>query len=576
MINPLENKLITPTSMSLEKIQEQRQLLDIEQGIAINRAFVSNDAMEILKAQTFLQNWDKKKASVSETKSILVDPYSLSSSTGYRQTPQKISFQSLRNMSRVPIIRAIIETRKDQVSAFCDYTEDEYTTGFKIQKKSKKKAGQRDVITKQDQNTIDELSEFVLNCGNTQDKWYGDTFDSFLRKFVDDGLTIDQATFEVVQNRKGLPSQIIVTDGATYRVADTYNEPITRENRHLSVNGYLPSHVQVIDGQVQNYFYPWELCFGVRNPQTNIMKAGYGRSELEDLVDTVISLVNADQYNSNFFKVGSNPRGIIRYSGNINSTTLQDLKENWNAQVAGVNNMHKTPVINADKVDWINTHQTNRDMEYSVFQEFLIKITCALYKIDPSEIGFNLSGSGGVQPMFEGNNEARLKYSKDKGLKPLLKQIQFWINKFWIAPQAPDYEFVFVGLDGGTKESELDTDIKRVNSFLTLNELREKQNLPPLKNGDVPMNPTYTNYIQALASQEQQQKMQEQQQEMQEQQMNQEQAQQDEDRYSEGGSSEDEYSDEENSDEYSDAPIEEENPIVKAFGGYFNQLISKN
>lgn len=560
---PQDNYSFANLPTTLDNIREEKALLVIKEQIALNKAFSSEDAGEVLKAQRFLKEWEvKNNSSSSQTKSILVDPYTLNSSAGYRQTPQKISYESLRNMSRIPIIRAIIETRKDQVSAFCNYTEDDYSTGFKIQKKTKKRVGEKDTLTDQERSNIEFLAEFILNCGNSEDVWYGDSFDSFLRKLTDDSLTLDQAVYEITSDRKGAPTQAIVTDAATYRLADTYNEKVTSDNKHLASRGYLPAYVQIINGQVENYFYPWELCFGVRNPQTNIHKAGYGRSELEDLTQTVIALVNADQYNGNFFKVGSNPRGIIKYSGNVNSTTLQDLKENWNAQVAGVNNMHKTPVINADKVDWINTHQSNRDMEYSSYQEFLIKITCAMYKIDPSEIGFNLSGNTESSPLFEGSNEARLKYSKDKGLKPLLKQIQFWINKYLITPKAPDYEFVFVGLDGGSEESELDTDIKQLNSFLTLNELREKRGLSALESGDVPLNPVYVNYIQALKSQQLQQEMQDMQMQSQESISN--------------GIPEDEIYEDETIQDYPPESAEEENPINKAFSEYFTQLISKN
>lgn len=503
-------------SFSLESVQEQQQLLDIERSIALNKAFKSEDAGEILKAQTFLQKWSIKDSNQS-TKSILVDPHTLSASTGYRETPQRVSYDSLRGMSRIPIIRAIIETRKDQVAAFCNYTEDEYETGFKIQKKQLRKNQEQVENTPEEDRIIENIAHFILNCGNSQDKWYADTFDTFVRKIVDDSLSIDQAVFEIVPNKKGNPSQFLAVDSTTYRIADTYNAPITKENQHIAIDRCLPAYVQLIDGQIAESFYPWELCFGVRNPQTSIYKFGYGRSELEDLMQTVIALLNADQYNGNFFKVGSNPRGIIKYSGNINSTTLQDLRENWNTQVAGVNNMHKTPVINADKVDWINTHQSNRDMEYSHYQEFLIKITCAVYKIDPSEVGFNMSGSMGQQPMFESNNESRLKYSKDKGLKPLLKQIQFWLNKYVVSRLNSDYEMVFVGIDGGSRDSELDIDIKELNSFTTLNEIRKKRNMPPLENGDIPLNSTYTNYLNSIKQGEQQEQQMQQQQEQAEQ-----------------------------------------------------------
>ena len=57
-----------------------------------------------------------------------------------------------------------------------------------------------------------------------------------------------------------------------------------------------------------------------------------------------------------------------------------------------------------------------------------------------------MQGSSDAKPMFEGNNEARLKYSRDKGLKPLLKRIEFWINMWIVSQLEKDYELRFVGI----------------------------------------------------------------------------------------------------------------------------------
>jgi len=47
-----------------------------------------------------------------------------------------------------------------------------------------------------------------------------------------------------------------------------------------------------------------------------------------------------------------------------------------------------------------------------------------------------------------------------------------------------------VGLNGLTIEEELDMDIKKVGSFMTVNEVREKYEMKPLEFGDVPTNAT--------------------------------------------------------------------------------------
>jgi hypothetical protein len=175
------------------------------------------------------------------------------------------------------------------------------------------------------------------------------------------------------------------------------------------------------------------------------------------------------------------------------------------AMVAGVQNSWRTPILEADKMEWIDPQRNNTDMQFAKWQEYLIKLSCASYKIDPSEIGFPMSGSSDTKPMFEGNNEARLKYSKDKGLAPLLKFIEHKLNKYIVNALDQGFEFKFVGMNPENEADLVDLDIKKASSFMGYKEVRKKYNLPEkLAEGDIILNPYYMQMIQ----QQQQEKMQ--------------------------------------------------------------------
>lgn len=480
----------------IDNLAERREQLAQEEQLVLEKAYSSGNAEAIIKANSYRTQQLNHSGIHKGSKSILVDPNMVSSAFGYKAKPFQLSYEVLRAMSRLHVIKAIIETRKDQVSDFAQPQPDKYSTGFVIEKKQSLFEQGEVKNTREDRRNIDWLTEFILNCGVEKNKWHGDTFDMFCRKIVQDSLTLDQQTFEIVPNRRGLPVEFFATDAATYRLADSFLATTSEVNK---INGYYPAYVQLYEGRVHTDFYPWELCFGVRNPQTDLATNGYGRSELEDMVQTVTSILNADQYNANYFKVGSNPGGIFRYSGSVSPTVLKDFKEQWLSEVTGVMNMHRIPMINADQIDYIQTHQSNRDMEYSHYQEFLIRICCALYKIDPSEIGFHFNGgiSGDSKNLFDGNNASRLEFSKDKGLRPLLRQVQFWINKYIIQRLDDRYQFKFVGLSEKEEQLALDADIKRVTNIETLNEVRNRRGLPDLEYGDQVLNPTYIQYLQA-------------------------------------------------------------------------------
>lgn len=475
-------------SNSLEFILAEEQRIGIEKQLALEKAFGSNDVPSILKAQNYINSIEKKQE--IPIKSLMSDPMDVANSFGYKDKPYQLSYDMLRAMSKTHIIKAIIGTRKSQVLNYCDPQRDKYSTGFVIDKKGKWRASQKDKkLTAPEQKKAEEITEFILNCGNTSNKWHGDTFEKFMKKLLNDSLEIDQATFEVVRDRAGRPIEFFATDGATYRIADSYSDESKSEAEEI--NGYKPYYVQVYNGRVEQEFYPWELSFGTRNASTDIRTNGYGKAELEDMIQTITSILNSDLYNANFFKVGSDPKGIITYSGNINQNTINDFRQQWQAQVAGAVNAHKTPIINGDKINWIPTHVPNKDMEFAKYQEFLIKIGCAIYIIDPSEIGFPMDGaSDGNKGLGGGNNAEKLKYSKDKGLKPLLKDIQGWLNTHIVSELDPEFELRFVGIDDEEdKVAELDSKVKQVTNYKTVNEVRAMDNLDPLDGMDIILNP---------------------------------------------------------------------------------------
>lgn len=486
----------------LKDIIEQEEKLKIQKALALRNALESNNVNDIYAAASYIKSIEKRDE--SEQRTMLVDPMVLSGSAGYMDKPFTLSFPILRGMAKTHIIKSIITTRKNQVGNFLEPQRDKYSTGFIITKKDKFTLQKKEVkLSKQEEAKIEWITQFILDCGSTSNFWHADTFNNFIGKLVEDSLSMDQATAEIRRNRKGEVIEFFAVDGATIRIADTYWGDPDGKHADKEVQGYYPSYVQLYQNRVINEYYPWEMMFGVRNPGTDIQSNGYGKSELEDMIETVTAILNSSHYNANFFKVGSAPKGLLRYSGNINQNTIEDFKRQWMAQLAGVDNMHKMAIINADKIDFINTQMSNKDMEFGKFQDFLIKIACAIFSIDPSEIGFPMNGGseGGGGGIFGDNNKERLKWSKDKGLKPLLKALQFWINKYIVSQIDPEYEFRFVGIeDDSDAQTELDNDIKAVGAYTTPNELRAKRNLPALPGGDVILNPVFVQ-SQAMAMQ---------------------------------------------------------------------------
>ena len=506
----------------LKTVDYAQRKLEIKRMSIIEKAAKSDNPEDIIAASNAVSKI--QKANFTPAKAFFIDPLDFNANLGYKDKAYSLTYTTLKRMAGTPIINAIIKTRKNQIADFAEPQADRYSTGFVIRKKAKNGVDSR--MDEKDKKVANAITDFILNCGS-ETSWVNDDFDTFIRKIVDDSLTYDQMTFECIRNRRGKLERFMAVDASTFRMADTaFQEDYKNSffnNRGSSnwnnrgdlvrkeINGYLPQYVQIYQNAVVNDFYPWELCFAVRNPSTSIYSNGYGVSELEELINVITSMLWGDEYNRRFFSQGSAPKGLLRVKGGMSESALQQFKQQWQAMINGVMNSWKTPVVEAD-VDWIDLQKNNRDMEYSSWMEYLIKLACAIYSIDPSEIGWDISRSGGNSGLFEKSEAERIQNSKDKGLYPMLKFIQRKINKYIVEQINPEFEFVFMGMNGMTIEQELEMDIKKLNSFQTLNETREKWDLPAIKEtGDIIENSVYWQ----AESAKQQREQQEQQQQMQ-------------------------------------------------------------
>ncbi len=442
-----------------------------------------------------------KGVPAADLKAYYEAPLRLLDSMGYKDKPASLSYDLLQQMStRNAVISAIIATRVNQVSTFTKparYSRD--NMGYEIRLRDPNAIpddSQREIML--------ALEVFLENCGYTDDP-HRDDFDTFIRKLVRDTLTYDQMCFEIVPDRKGRPAEFIAVDASTIRAA---SEDYIPENTQLK-KGQEVSWVQVIDGSIQAWFTSSELAFGVRNPRTNIYVQPYGFSELEQLIHQITSHLYAEEYNSRFFSQGGTTKGIINIKqdpGIANQEQLEAFKRQWRMQVSGLTGAWKTPVLQVPEgIEYLNVSQSNREMEFEKWMNYLINIACAVYQIDPAEVNFpnngGVAGTGGS--IFDTSNEGKVRNSKDKGLRPLLRFIETIINKYLIARFSQAFVFNFVGMDAKTEKEMIDLDSQASRVYKTVNEIRKEHDMEPLENGDTILDPAFVNmYIQTQMAQQ--------------------------------------------------------------------------
>lgn len=430
---------------------------------------------------------------------LFSDPFALVDALGYKDRPSALTYRTIDDLARrMPVLSAIRTTRINQAAAFLVPVESEREPGFVI------KLRDRDATPSASlKRRMNEITEFLLTTGCTV-SYEKDTLETFGRKILRDSMTYDQACFEIVTTRRGDVCDFYAIDGASIRLAES---PLGFDPH---ADPKRARYVQVYDETVIAEFPADALCFGIRNPNTSLRTNGYGESEIELMIAVVTALLYNFSWNTKAFSQGTAASGILNLRGTIPDAQLDAFRRSWYQMLSGTNNAFRTPVISHDDVQWINLQTSNRDMEFGAWMDWLVKVACAIYQIDPAEINFVYGNSGQASQMFAASATERATASRDRGLRPLLRSMSTWLNRFVITRMDPRLRLEFTGLSERSVDQDADLQKKQVGYLKTVDEIRAEADLAPLpdKRGDVILDPTYLQWYQLRAQEAQQQQQQ--------------------------------------------------------------------
>lgn len=457
------------TDLSLDELNRLQKSIPYAFQSKIQASLNSNNPEEIMKANLYLGEITPNSGRIQ---SVFFDPNDLSGNgKGFKDSKGILSFEVLRRMGNIHIIRSIVNTRIEQIQNFLHFSEDDQKEGFTIRKKTSLFKEEKKEISSAEKKKIEEIVEFLMNSGFNE-KWDNiDDFQTFVRKIAFDSLTLDQLAFEVVRDKGWNIKKYRAVDASLIRFLDSVDPKQRERLEDYRFKGYLPRFCMTWDEQIlinpttkePILYYPWELGFGIRNKSSDIRKNGYGTSELEILVELITGVLWSIQYNMNNFSIGSTPKGFINVkNANISDSNLNEFRQAWSQMMTGVRNAKRTPVINGIDLEWIDLDKSNREMEYQEWAQFLVIMVCSVYRIDPSELGFSFKNQ--AQLFGQDGQKARLQHSREKGLKPILIFLENIITKYIVSEIDEDYEFVFTGIEVEDKETQVNLDKTKLES----------------------------------------------------------------------------------------------------------------
>lgn len=416
-----------------------------------------------------------------------------------------ITYEAMRNVGATGVPAIMIGTRVDQVAEFAQPS-DGAEQGFRIVpiEGAKKDGG----LTAAEAKRAAEIQRMVLAVG--ADEWSRafTTFEAATRGVIRDSLTIDQATWEVLEGEDGGGKEglhhigMAPVDGATIRRVRPARMPKMPTGWAATTMPYDSdvAYVQTVRGRVLATFDRERLAFGIRRPRTDLEANGYGYPEIVAIWQVLMDLANAQTYNSVAFTNGVHTSTILAIQSAMNPAMFKATRRQILAGLSGVRNAQKLPMVllnphNKESLSAVNLSSSNRDMEFMQYFALLVKLSAAEFRMDAAEFGFVYGAEGQTAALNQGGPEQRIIASKERGLRPLLRAYQAWLNRWFVSKIDPAYRLEFVGI-GTLSEKELMAMLAQaVTKFMTINEARGRLGLERLDTpaGDLILDPTLMN-----------------------------------------------------------------------------------
>ena len=266
---------------------------------------------------------------------------------------EPITFAQLRSISEgLPILRFVIETRKDQVSKL-DWS-------FRFKQKpgeSKAQAAKRSV----DDPKLNALRKFFQSPDGVHD------WEQWSRMLLEDMLVIDAATLYVRRTNGGAPVEVEVFDGSTINVViDERGKPI----------GYQ----QIIKGVPGETFVATELVYRPRNVRPGKL---YGFSPVEQLVLLANIALRRDLTRLYEYTEGNIPAGFIKANKDWSVEQIKAFDLWLNTKLAGNLQQRGKLIVIPDCGDPIFPQ---RDALKDEFDDLMNRLVCYCFSVSPSNL----------------------------------------------------------------------------------------------------------------------------------------------------------------------------------------------
>lgn len=419
------------------------------------------------------------------------------------------------------LIACILRARGNALSMMGHVRKDRFDSGIEINIKPEFKDHIEPEQMEKIKNRIDKFEKKLLNCGYTDglEDHEKMTLPTFLYLSTQNGLSFGRLATEIIRDDNGDFHRFRAVDAGTiYRTVKKGDaaegvrktsikmlETLTGDKinaRQMDDDQY--PWVQVIDGTPKQAFTSDEMIVYNLYPSTDIEHNGYPVTPIDTVMNSITTHISIEVYNKLYFQNGRAARGILVVnSDEIDQSVIEDMKQQFNASINNVTNSFRTPIFGVakeDDVNWVPTQTQSKDGEFQFLFDQTTRNILSAFNMSPDELpGFtHLSRGTNQQSLSESNNEYKLIAARDTGIRPLLLQIESFLNEklFPIIDKelAQLCTIELSGFDALTPQQEaqrLNEDSPLHYNYDEVMEHVEKEQVGPYMSGKIPFNERY-------------------------------------------------------------------------------------
>jgi phage portal protein BeeE len=292
-----------------------------------------------------------------------------------------------------------------------------------------------------------------------------DGFRGLIEPVVEDILTLDAGSVELVRNLRGDLVELWPVDGGEVRVNALWDGNPDEPRYYWYPTGAMTQMASWLNN---------DFIYMISRPRSY---SPVGLSNLETLKLTIEAELYGHEYNRRQVE-GAAPDGVLNLGEGVTRDQVREFQAFFESEVAGKGALG---FIGGTKgADWIPFRQNNRDMQFLEWQIYLVRKIAVVFGLSPQDLGVTFD-------VNRSTSETQLQISEDRGLRPLMALIQdyltnevVWDPTFGGSDNNLAFRFTALNLKETTAKANINSMALAGVPWKTVNEARLEDGREPL------------------------------------------------------------------------------------------------